>query len=115
MKYVKIAINNLTWKVYFVKNGDSHLEQNENEQNVCGITHFSDLKIYINKDINYDLIERTIRHELTHAYLFSYGMGQYETFTEENVCDIVETYGKSICLATDVLMSEFDEMGDING
>ena len=83
------------------------LEITENEENVCGITHFSEGEIYINKDISDYLIKRTIRHELTHAFLFSYGMGQYEEFSEENVCDFVETYGEDIVEMTNYIYKEY--------
>lgn len=96
MRKIIVKINNLNWKVYFVANNDANLDKNDDEDDVCGITHFSKLRIYINRDIDEELILHTLKHELTHATLFSYGMGQYETFTEENVCDIVETYGEEI-------------------
>lgn len=43
-----------------------------------------------------DLMRRTIIHELTHAYFWSYGLTQIETIGEENVCDFIETHGRAI-------------------
>lgn len=106
MKIMKIRIKDYEWKVLFVKNDNSNLESEDNE-NVCGITHFDKLRIYINKDIAEDLILHTITHELTHATLFSYGMGQYESFTEENVCDFVETHAREIIANADYIYNAY--------
>lgn len=38
---------------------------------------------------------RTLVHELTHAFLFSYGM-QSSSYTEDQVGDVIGTYGKEI-------------------
>lgn len=37
----------------------------------------------------------TIKHELTHAYLYSYGFSQVE-LNEEIICDFFEMYGERI-------------------
>jgi CRISPR/Cas system-associated endonuclease Cas3-HD len=84
---IKIKINNRNWKVRFVKGTDKNLCAEDNEI-VCGITNYGKATIYINKEIEKDVMLDTIVHELTHAYLFVYGFGQVENFTEENVCDV---------------------------
>ena len=84
---IKIKINNRNWKVRFVKGTDKNLCAEDNEI-VCGITNYGKSTIYINKEIDDDVMLDTIVHELTHAYLFVYGFGQVENFTEENVCDV---------------------------
>lgn len=75
---------------------------------MCGVTVRSKNKIYINKNLQKDLFRRTIIHELTHAYIWSYGLNQVESFKEENICDFLESHGDSIigtanCVYNDLL------------
>ena len=42
---------------------------------------------------------KTIKHELVHAYIDSFGMAQHGTFTEEQLADFVESYGEEIASA----------------
>lgn len=95
-KMYNFYIKSRRWKMVLVNDDDEVLERNEDEMSVCGITHFSKATIYINKDIDVDVMADTIIHELTHAYLFVYGFGQVENFTEEMVCDIMGAYAKEI-------------------
>jgi len=96
-------INDLMWDIKWVKATDKNLCANKDED-VCGITHFNATTIYMNRECPRELIYKTLVHELTHATLFSYGLGQYETFTEENVCDIMDSYGLQILtLANDIM------------
>lgn len=54
-----------------------------------GLTIFSEHKIWINKDICFDQKIKTLKHELTHCYIWSFGLGSILNYTEEMVCDIV--------------------------
>lgn len=97
-----IHINNLKWKVYFVGKDNNEIIL---DGDLCmGITKFMELKIFIQKGMLKSLIERTIRHELTHAYLYSYGINKDE-YSLEEVCNFVETYGKDIEKHTQELIS----------
>ncbi len=106
MKKLTITIKDYEWKILFVKGDNANLDADE-DNSVCGITHFNKLTIYINKDIAEDLVLHTITHELTHATLFSYGMGQYESFTEENVCDFMETHAREIISNADYIYNAY--------
>lgn len=89
-------INNRKWKIILVDDDNKALDRNEDEESVCGITKFAKASIFINKDIDNAVMLDTIIHELTHAYLFVYGFGQVENFTEEMVCDIMGAYAVDI-------------------
>lgn len=83
-----IKINNLEWTVFFVPREHDKLEMDEMQ--CLGITYFSDLQIYLDKSASEELMRQTVLHELTHAFLFSYGVhveGNNDRDTEETVCD----------------------------
>ena len=82
-------INNRKWNIEIVKSTNKLLCGKEN----CGVTHFSKSKIVINKEMEKTTILDTISHELCHAFMFVYGFGQFETFTEENICDMIAVWG----------------------
>lgn len=52
-------------------------------------------KITISKNLDKTLLYSTIVHELTHAYLFEYGMPR-ETYSQEDMCNFFGAYGKEI-------------------
>ena len=100
---IKFKINDRKWKLKLVKDNDKVLEKTDDEMSVCGITHFSKATIYINQEIDKDVMRDTIIHELTHAFLFVYGFGQVENFTEEMVCDIMGAYATDIIILADAI------------
>ena len=92
---IKIRINGITWKIIGTSAGDEAFDANEGEE-VMGITWFTKGEIYLVVDnISSELLYRTIKHELTHAFLFSYGINK-EELTEEEVCNFVEVYAEDI-------------------
>jgi len=93
MKIADVKIKRLNWEVHAEDPKTSR--EKDFEVGDCGDTLFIKKKIYINSTMEDDLVYETIKHELVHAYLFSYGMGQIK-FDEEVVCDFVSTYGDSI-------------------
>ena len=82
-------------------NVDAVSETNDRDGYTLGITSKTQCKIYIDKKLKKDLMYRTIIHELTHAYVWSYGFDQYTNFEEENLCDFIESYGQSILSKAD--------------
>lgn len=87
---MEIKINNNVYKVIFLGSKDERLEL-ENGDYRCGMTDFVKKEIYINKEMCWDSMRYTILHELSHAYIESYGMLQVE-FTDEVVCDYIGNY-----------------------
>lgn len=58
---------------------------------VFGLTIKSEHKIYINKEICKDAKIKTLKHELTHCYIWNYGLYNVPNFNEEMVCDLVSS------------------------
>lgn len=90
---MEFEINNSKWKI-ILKDKDSLLDyyqkNNDSEATyVFGCTCYFKHEIYINKDMCYEQEISTLKHELTHCYIWMYGLGQNPNFTEEMVCDLV--------------------------
>ncbi len=58
---------------------------------VFGLTMKNEHKIYINKEICEAQKIKTLMHELTHCYVWEYGLYNVECFNEEMVCDLVSS------------------------
>ena len=84
---VEFKINGRTWKVKMVNPTDERLCAIE-DQTVWGITNYAKCEIYLANNQSNSMIFDTLCHELAHAYIMVYGHSQYESFSEENVCDL---------------------------
>lgn len=62
---------------------------------IVGNTDNRMFKISLVKDLDCVSKRKTLIHELTHAFIYSYGFSDYE-FKEENVCYFFETYSEDI-------------------
>lgn len=95
---MKVEINNEEWEIFIVPKEsikDRYNEENNAEATfVFGLTIYNEHEIWINDSMCFTEKLRTLRHELTHCYIWSYGLYNVEHYTEEMVCDIVaESYG----------------------
>lgn len=57
----------------------------------CGST-----EIYISNELKGDQVARVVMHELAHAYIYSTQAIQPESWTEEDVCELIAIYGCEI-------------------
>lgn len=111
MCVINIKINNLDWSINFVESSTTinKLDIKDTDEYGLGITRRSCDMIIINKDLPDDLIKRIIDHEIVHAYFWSYGLSQYQNFTEENIADFIETHGRSIIDDSDYVYKKYKE------
>lgn len=88
-KNATFKINNLIWNLFLVESNDIKLQNNtESDEQNAGMTYFHDLEIYVDISLPEMLLKATIAHELTHAYLFSYGFG-FCKMEHEEVCEFI--------------------------
>lgn len=90
---LKFKINNDVWKIE-EKGKDELKELYERETQektyfVFGVTVKSKHIIYINKDMCEEQKIKTLKHELTHCYIWEYGLYNVIDINEEVICDIV--------------------------
>lgn len=86
-------INNATWQIQELESEELQKlyeeERKEKAYFVFGVTKYSQHIIYINKDMCMNQKVSTLKHELTHCYIWSYGLYNVTEITEEILCDIV--------------------------
>ena len=82
---MKLEIGNFVFDLMLVDKDNEHLESKDESTFNAGTTDFRELKIYIDKTLPNALIEATIIHEITHAYLYAYGFSS-EIMNEEELC-----------------------------
>ena len=90
---MKFKINNNSWEIK-EKDKDElkELYEEATEEKVYyvfGVTEKSQHNIYINKDMCKEQKIRTLKHELTHCYIWEYGLYNVIDINEEVICDIV--------------------------
>lgn len=61
-----------------------------------GLCMFPQQKIILHKDLKREMKESVLRHELTHAFIFSRGFDSEDKMTREQVCDFVAGVSKRI-------------------
>ena len=98
---MEVVINGLTWSIYYI--AEEHFPDKKANLTYFGITYNMSLRIYINKEMHKDLLRRTIIHELTHAYGFSYGYNLNKC-NEEDICRFVDSHLDAIHAHTQVVM-----------
>lgn len=102
-----VILNNLEREVLFVDKDDCRLQRGDLQQGEInlGLTLPFELKIYINKDISLELQKRILVHELTHAFLFSFGFDGM-TINEEELCYLMGMNASHLVeLANEILMT----------
>ena len=88
-------INDSKWKIKIISNDVMENQYGKQGEYTHGITMYSENVIYINETT--PELERTIKHELTHCWLYVYGHCQEEkSFTNEDVCEIVASINNFI-------------------
>ena len=91
----EFKINNDTWKI-LVKNHEEVLDElNKDREDkyyyAFGLTKYPTHEIWINKEMSREQQIKTLKHELTHCYIFNYGLYNVPNFNEEMVCDLVSS------------------------
>lgn len=91
---LEIRINENKYKVEIVEEEDERLKM-EDEEYHSGVCDMRKKEIYIAKELGLDAARYTVKHEIVHAYLESYGFLQVE-YTDEVIADFIAIYGKKI-------------------
>lgn len=96
---MKINLEGLVWQVELA---DAHSPNLMVNSEPCrGTTWCGHQRIYISNELSVDCAMRVIRHEVTHAYIWSTQMVLPETFDEEWICNFISMWGPQILGASD--------------
>lgn len=90
-------INNHIWNIYEVEEKlilEEYQKRQPNAYSCMGLTFYKEHKIWIAEDMCEDEKVRTLKHELTHCYIWENGFYNVDFNNEELVCDFVASiYG----------------------
>lgn len=90
---MKFILNYDEWEIKEIDSDellDLYNKEYDSDSTFCfGVTLYPKHKILINKDICDEQKVKTLKHELTHAYIWEHGLYNAPSFTEEMVCDLV--------------------------
>lgn len=56
---------------------------------VFGYTDYSNHEIWINQEMCYEQQIKTLKHELSHCFIWCYGLYNVIEYNEEFICDLV--------------------------
>jgi len=109
---IKFKINNRVWGMdFFDPNGYS-----EEDGVPLGITKYADQLILLSNSLQEDCLYNTIKHELTHAFRWSFGFvvdTQNTSMTvaevEEIVANFIECFGQQVLNLSEVLFKKLLE------
>lgn len=88
---MKIKINNVEWRVFFVDKTHTELVDDNGEQVSYGVACLRECEIYIDRELSKDYMRQIITHELMHAFAFSY-RESIEQESEEKICDFIAAH-----------------------
>ncbi len=104
-------INNVYWKLAFV-NPTFPLLQRINGDYSIGACDNLTRTIYINQNLQGDLLRKVLCHQITHAAMFSYGV--FLTYEQEQlIADLISTYGDQIIYITNKIFNKLNNKGRI--
>lgn len=91
---MKINLEGLTWQVELA---DAHSPELMVDNEPCrGTTWCGHQRIYISNELSPECALRVIRHEVTHAYIWSTQIYLPKTFDEEYICDFMAVWAPCI-------------------
>lgn len=100
---MRFQVNGVHWEIVFVNSNSDDLRRDDGSITL-GVCDNNVKCIFISNALRGLLYERVLIHELTHAWIFSYGI--YLTLEQEEfVCEFVSNYGRSILSMADKLIS----------
>ena len=99
---MKVKIYKDIWKVKLTDANKKKMTPDAEHCNL-GLTEYDKLRINIRTGLSESVARSTVIHELTHAFLFSYG-NQVEG--EEQMCDFFGVHGDDIISLADQIMKE---------
>ena len=92
MKNFSFNIKGKYWKVEIIEEKyllEEYHKRQPGAYACMGLTFYKEHKIWIAKELCEDEKLRTLKHELTHCYIWEAGLYNVPNFNEEMVCDLV--------------------------
>lgn len=107
---MEFEINNDIWKVVEKDKAEmlnNYKQSNDDDANfIFGVTMYPYHVIWINKDMCEAQKIKTLKHELTHCYIYNCGLYNVPNFNEEMACDLVASSNNFINEVVDKFIKE---------
>lgn len=98
---MKVSINDREWEVVFTSDAKDLMRSDGTV--TFGVTDRNVMCIYLYSGLKGTLLRKVLIHELTHAFIFSYGY--YLTIDEEEfICSFVDCYAYDLVSLTNNLL-----------
>ena len=95
-----MVINNLKWEVHYDK---------DINENWMGLTNYFDLEIKINPAVKgKENLDRTVMHEVIHAFLYSFGFSNKDEFKLEEMIEFFSHNIDSIIKLSNEALKELE-------
>ena len=101
---MQVKIHNNIYNIHLINKNSKYLVMDDGEVH-SGVTDFITKDIYIRNDLNDSSLKYTLYHEITHAYIESYGLLQID-WNDEIVADFVANYMIDILGTIDEIASK---------
>ena len=98
---MKFTVNGLKWCMEYVS--ADNISMNNDGGKFLGLTEYDKQYISIRTELSQHLTRQTVIHELSHCFLFSYGIS-CDWYDEEQVCNFIGSYADQIIRITDKFM-----------
>lgn len=98
---MKVGINGFEWEVVFTSSAKDLMRSDGSL--TFGVTDRNVMCIYLSSSLKGSLLRKVLLHELTHAFIFSYGY--YLTIDEEEfICSFMDCYAYDLVSLTNNLL-----------
>lgn len=102
---VIISVDGYEYKIKFVNPISAELNDGE----CLGRIDYNNMVIFVNDSLEGIRLRETLIHELTHAYLHRH-KHMYESFTNENVCEMFEMYADDVVNSTNEIIKKINRL-----
>lgn len=102
-------INGNDWKIFLVSSNHPMLFRSNNSLSI-GACDNDTKAIYINDNLDSELMKKVLCHEITHAAMFSYDI-ELDLMQEELLADLIATYGQEIISITNQIFHRLTKNG----
>ena len=105
-----IIINGIRWNLLLVLSSNPALQMPHGKQALGCCDNFTHI-IYINKELPKKKIKEVLRHEITHAVIYSHNISLTPR-EEETVVEVITKYGRKINRLTNKAYKEMNSRVD---
>lgn len=97
-----IRINGMEWSTIHVASNHNLLRASDGQLHF-GCCHFPKRLIAFDDTMDEQMLSYIARHELTHAHIFETQIKDSESYTEEDVCEVLAKFGCEIVVLAELI------------